>query len=157
MDLLPWFRWLQNTPVGAGIRESPVWFPIFMTIHLTGITMLVGTILLMDLGLLGLGMKRQPVAEIASQMKRWTVAGALLVLGSGAFLGMARAGRCYRNPYFRGKMILLLAAAIFHVTTHRKVIFEGALATPLHRKVTGAVSLLLWVGAGFAGQVFTAF
>ena len=152
---LPWFRWLQNTPIGAGIRESPVWFPLFMTVHLVGITMLVGTILLMDLGLLGIGMRRQAVSEIASQMKRWTIAGALLVVGSGAFLGMARAVRCYRNPYFHLKMALLIAAAIFHVTVHHRTIFEKA--TPMGRKVAGGVSLLLWLGAGFAGQVFTAF
>jgi hypothetical protein len=157
MNLLPWFRWLQNTPVGATIRDSPILFPCFMTVHLLGLAMLVGTILLMDLGLLGIGMRRQPVSEIAGQLRGWTLGGAALVLGSGAFLFAARAVRCYRNPYFHLKMILLLMAAIYHVTLHRQVILDAARIAPARRKLTAAVSLLLWIGAGFAGQVFTAF
>jgi hypothetical protein len=62
MNLLPLFRAIQNTPLGSTIRNSPTLFPCVMTVHLVGLAMLVGTILLMDLGLLGTGMRRQPVS-----------------------------------------------------------------------------------------------
>jgi hypothetical protein len=157
MYLLPIFRAIQNTLVGATIRDSPILFPCVMTIHLVGLAMLVGTILMMDLGLLGIGMRRQPVSEIASQLRGWTGWGAALVLGSGALLFTARAVRCYRNPYFHLKMLLLIVAAIYHLTAHRRVIEDAAMLTAARRKWTASVSLFLWIGAGFAGQVFTAF
>ncbi len=157
MNLLPVFRAIQNTPLGAAIRNSPVLFPCVITVHLVGLAMLVGSILIMDVGLLGVGMRRQPVSEIASQLRGWTAGGALLVLGSGALLFCARAVRCYRNPYFHLKMILLIAATIYHFTLHHRVIRDEARIEPGLRKLAASVSLLLWIGAGFAGQVFTAF
>jgi hypothetical protein len=157
MPLLPIFRAIQNTALGATVRDSPVLFPAVMTVHLIGLAMLIGTILMMDLGLLELGMRRQPVSEIAGQLRGWTASGAALVLVSGAVLFIARAVRCYRNPYFHLKMLLLIAAAIFHLTVHRRMIRDAAEMGPARRKLTASVSLLLWLGAGFAGQVFTAF
>jgi hypothetical protein len=157
MNLLPIFRAIQNTPLGATVRDSPVLFPGVMTVHLIGLAMLIGTILMMDLGLLGLGMRRQPVSEIALQLRGWTASGAALVLASGAILFTARAVRCYRNPYFHLKMLLLILAAIYHLTIHHRVIRDAGSITPARRKLTASVSLLLWMGAGFAGQVFTAF
>jgi uncharacterized membrane protein len=79
------------------------------------------------------------------------------VLGSGALLFTARAVRCYRNPYFHVKMILLILAAIHHLTLHRQAIQDEAGIAPVQRKLAASISLLLWIGAGFAGQVFTAF
>jgi hypothetical protein len=157
MNLLPLFRAIQNTPLGATIRDSPILFPGVMTIHLIGLAMLIGTILIMDLGLLEIGMRRQPVSEIALQLRSWTTCGAALVLGSGALLFTARAVRCYRNPYFHLKMLLLIVAAIHHLTMHRRVIRDAARIAPARRKLAATVSLVLWIGAGFAGQVFTAF
>jgi hypothetical protein len=157
VNLLLLFRAIQNTPLGATVRNSPVLFPCVMTVHLVGLAMLVGTILAMDIGLLGIGMRRQPVSEIASQLQGWAATGAALVLASGAVLFTARAVRCYRNPYFHLKMILLIVAAIYHLTLHRRVIRDAARIAPGRRKLAGSVSLLLWIGAGFAGQVFTAF
>lgn len=157
MTLLPIFRAIQNTALGATVRDSPVLFPGVMTVHLIGLAMLIGTILMMDLGLLELGMRRQPISEIAQQLRGWTASGAALVLASGAILFTARAVRCYRNPYFHLKMLLLILAAIYHLTVHRRVIRDAATIAPARRKLTASVSLLLWFGAGFAGQVFTAF
>jgi hypothetical protein len=157
MNWLPIFRAIQDTPVGAAIRNSPVLFPLVITVHLAGLAMLIGTILMMDFGLLGIGMKRQPVSEIASQLRGWATLGATLVLISGAFLFMARAVRCYRNPYFHLKMLLLIVATVYHLTLHRRAIRDAALLTPARRKLAASISLLLWIGAGFAGEVFTAF
>ena len=157
MNLLPIFRAIQNTPLGATIRDSPILFPSVMTVHLIGLAMLIGTILMMDLGLLEIGMRRQPVSEIALQLRGWTACGAALVIASGALLFTARAVRCYRNPYFHLKMLLLIVAAIFHLTLHHQTIRDAARTSPARRKLTASVSLLLWIGAGFAGQVFTAF
>jgi hypothetical protein len=44
MPLLPIFRAIQNTALGATVRDSPVLFPAVMTVHLIGLAMLIGTI-----------------------------------------------------------------------------------------------------------------
>jgi len=54
-------------------------------------------------------------------------------------------------------MILLILAAIHHLTLHRQAIQDEAGIAPVQRKLAASISLLLWIGAGFAGQVFTAF
>ena len=151
---VPWFRWLQNTPAGATIRDSPILFPSFMTVHLIGIAMLLGTILMMDLNLLGVAMRRQTAQEIGEQLKGWMLGGLALVLGSGGFLFVARALRCYRNPYFRWKMLLLALALAHHFSLHRRAV---SAANGVVRRVAAGVSLALWFGAGLIGNIFTSF
>jgi len=56
--MLPFCRWLEQTSVGAGIRESLWLFPAIETLHLLGMAALVGTIAVFDLRLLGWMLRR---------------------------------------------------------------------------------------------------
>ena len=69
------FEWIERSPIGQFMRGSPVVFPIFEIIHLIGLALFVGTLLLTDLGLLGLAMRRQPIQQVACRACALDMAG----------------------------------------------------------------------------------
>ena len=82
-------------------------FPVIQSIHIIGITILVGTITLIDLHLLGWGLRRQTTDDLASRLAPWTSAGLLTVLVTGPVLFWSDLTRYLNNPAFVMKMILL--------------------------------------------------
>jgi len=73
--MLPFCRWLEQTSVGAGIRESLWLFPAIETLHLLGMAALVGTVAVFDLRLLGWMLRRERVSELAGRLLPWSWAG----------------------------------------------------------------------------------
>src|SRR5207253_7149256 len=62
-DALPICRWLEQTSLGAGVRESLWLFPAIETLHLLGMAALVGTTAVFDFRLLGWMLRRERVSE----------------------------------------------------------------------------------------------
>src|SRR5579863_3934068 len=83
---IPLFYWLAHTTVGTTIRSSAVLIAITQTIHLLGLTMLIGTVLMVDMALLGFGIRRHPVARIAAELAPWTTGGLVVMLISGPLI-----------------------------------------------------------------------
>lgn len=157
MSLLSFCQWLQDTPIGVGIRESNWWFTILEIVHTLGITLVAGTILLVDLRLLGVGLKREPVADVVGYVVPWTLSGFALMALTGSLLVSSEALRCYYSPAFRIKLILLslagLNALIFHFTVYRDAPrWAPGSAAPFRARVAGMVSLVLWIGIIAAGR-----
>src|ERR671912_442132 len=75
MSLLEFCQWLQFSPPLIAMRSSPWLFPVIATIHLMGLAVIGGAVLLVDLRLLGLGLRRQPVRELAQDAERWLFRG----------------------------------------------------------------------------------
>ena len=98
--LLPVFEWIQNTPVGDTIRHSASLIALLEIIHLVGLALLLGTILMVDLSMLGLGIGRHPVSQIARELRKWTIAGLAIMLTSGPLILSSEAVRCYKTPAF---------------------------------------------------------
>ena len=71
--LLPYFEALEAGPIGEAIRSSTWLFPFIEAFHLVGLAMVGGAVLLVDFRLLGLGLKRQPVAELARDAQPWLI------------------------------------------------------------------------------------
>ena len=124
--LLAFFEWMESTPLGQAIRHSASLIALLEIVHLIGLTLLLGTILMVDLSLLGRGIGRHPAARIARELNRYTLAGLAILLISGPVLLSSEAIRCYKTPSFWVKMALLAIALLFHFTVHRRV----ALADP---------------------------
>jgi Family of unknown function (DUF6644) len=152
VSLLPVFEWMQTTPLGQTIRHSAALIALLEIVHLIGLTLLLGTILMVDLSLLGLGIGRHPVSIIARELSQWTIAGLAIMLASGPLILFSEAVRCYKTPAFWIKMALLAIAVTFHFTIHRKVTLAEP---PLPRSRAGLVaslSLVLWIGVALAGK-----
>jgi len=122
-DMLPFCRWLEQTSVGAGVRESLWLFPAIETVHLLGMAALVGTITVFDLRLLGWMLRRERVSDLARRLLPWSWAGFALQVVTGGLLFTSEAIKVYTNPAFRVKMLLIflagLHALIFHWMTAR--------------------------------------
>jgi len=142
--LLPYFQALEAGSIGEAIRDSTWLFPFIEAFHLVGLAVVGGAVLLVDFRLLGLGLRRQPVAELARDAQPWLIGGVLFMIGSGVPLFLAEAIKCYYSFAFWTKMAALALAIIFSFTVRRRVALAGeARVTPFWMRVVGATSILL--------------
>ncbi|MGH9659595.1 MAG: DUF6644 family protein [Bryobacteraceae bacterium] len=153
MSLLPFFEWSENLPVGHAIRESLWLFPAIESVHLLALAQIGGAILIVDLRLLGWGLRRQPVAQLARDVQPWLAAGLAVMLATGILLFTSEAVKCYYSPAFRTKIAFLLPALLFTFTVRRKVAAAAdERSGPIRRKLVALSSLALWTVVGAAGR-----
>ena len=155
-------QWLYDSQIGTAIRESIWLFSIIETVHVLSITLLVGTVAILDLRLLGLILKREPVSEIAGQILPLTWCGFAVSFASGFLLFWAEAAKSYYNPAFRLKLLMLALAGlnpfIFHLTVYRQVAaWNEAPVTPLRARMAALFSLTLWSGIIITGRAIAYF
>jgi hypothetical protein len=154
VHLLSFCQWLEKTPAGVSMRQSSWVFEVMETTHTLGIILVAGTIMLVDLRLLGLGLRREPLREVVSRIVPWTMGGFCLMFCTGAWLFAGEASKLYYSPAFRVKLALLalagLNALIFHLTVYRSVAeWDGV---PARARMAGLLSLVLWIGIIAAGR-----
>ena len=121
MSLLPYFEWCENSAAGHAIRDSLWLFPVIESFHLLALALIGGAVLLVDLRLLGFGLRRQPAAQLARDAQPWLVGGLAVMVSSGILLFLSEAVKCYYSPAFWTKMSFLLPALVFTFTVRRKV------------------------------------
>jgi hypothetical protein len=145
------FEWLSTSPLANAVN-GPEWlFPLIQSIHFVGFALSIGTIAIVDLRLLGLGMARQTASELAADLHRWTLAGFAVMLITGPMMFSADAVAYHNNPSFRFKMNCLTIALLFHFTLHRKA--TAPQVSPGIAKLAGAVSLMLWTAVIAGGRM----
>jgi hypothetical protein len=157
VHLLGICQWLEKTPPAAAMRDSLWLFDITETAHTLGIILVAGTIMLVDLRLLGMGLRSEPFSHVVSRIVPWTLSGFALMFLTGGWLFSAEASKLYHSPAFRIKMILLslagLNALIFHLTVYRRAAeWDDMPVAPVRARLAGLFSLLLWIGIIAAGR-----
>jgi hypothetical protein len=153
MPVLHFFRWLSHLSLSIYLRRSTWGFAIIEMVHLLGLAALGGVILIVDLRVLGIGLRRQPVSRVARELSPilWGSLGVMLI--SGVLLVLTGPMKYYHSPSFRIKMIFFLLAVSFYFTLHRSAVKPTAdHAVSAWPKVAAAISLLLWLGVGLAGR-----
>ena len=153
--LLPLFERMQHTYLGETIRHSAALIATLEIVHLIGLALLLGTILMVDLSLLGLGIPKHPVSRIAPELHNWTLAGLAIMLVSGPLILLSEAVKCYKTPAFWIKMALLAIAVFFHFTIHRRVTLAEPPAP--RARLVASFSLALWFGVAMAGKAIAIF
>ena len=157
MTLLQACQWLYDSPTGTLIRESELMFDLIETAHVLGITLLAGTVAVLDLRLLGLVLKKDEVSDVAGQVLPLTLTGFAIMVVSGILLFWSEASKMYFNPAFRIKFILMVLAGInpliFHRTIYRTVAsWDLTPSTPARAKAAAIFSLALWTGIIVSGR-----
>src|SRR5260370_31922381 len=147
--MLEFCQWLENTQWATAIHQSLWLFPLIETAHLFGIILLVGATSALDLRLIGLAMKEQPVSRVAGRLLPWAWAGLTIQVVTGLCLFSSEATRCWENNAFRIKMVMLvlagLNALIFHQTVYRREATSGvAGGAPAGGGLAGGRAALLW-------------
>ena len=153
MSLLTFFQWCEASGIGETIRKSSWLFPVIEAIHLLGLGVIGGAVLVVDMRLLGLGLKRQSAAELTRNAQPWLVGSLVLMIITGGLLFLSEAIKCYYHDAFWFKMSCLFLAIVFTFTIQRRVIMtDESRLRPLWSKVVAVVSVLLWAGVGIGGR-----
>ena len=150
--MLPLFQLLEHSAIGEAIRNSLWLFPLIEAFHLVGLGVTAGAVLLVDLRLLGLGLRRYPVSQLAKDAEPWLMGSITLMFASGFPLFLSEATKCYYSFAFWVKMTCLLLVVIFTFTLRRRVVMADASIAPVWGKLAAMVSLILWAGVGWGGR-----
>jgi hypothetical protein len=124
-------------------------FPLTECFHITSFALSIGTIALVDLRLLGLGMKHQTAGQLLKDTGIWTFAGLVIVILSGLMIFSSDPIRYTYNSGFQFKITVLVLAIIFNYTIHRKIASSNY--SPVMGKLVGGISLLMWMLVPFGG------
>jgi hypothetical protein len=158
MSLLGFCRWLSETPGSMALHESLYMYPIVESVHVLTLCLFLGMAIMLDLRLLGLTLRRVPVAELADRLFPYMLAGFIVMFISGVALFYAIPVRSYQNIFFRVKIVMLILAGLnawrYHATIHKSVAaWGGHPVTPRRARLAGAASLVLWAGIVVAGRM----
>ena len=149
MNLLAMMTWLEHRPFAIAIAESTWLFPIVETVHVLALTVVVGSVAMMDLRLLGVGSKDRAASEVISSSLPWAWSAFAVAFVAGSMLFSSKAATYYVNVPFRIKMICLALAAVnmlvFHFFTARGMAAWDRGTPPRAARFAAACSLTLWV------------
>jgi hypothetical protein len=150
-------HWLESTAPAIAISESSWLFPGIESVHVLAITLVVGSITMVDLRLLDVNLRDRAVGELIDEILPWTWTSFAVAVCSGALLFSSNATHYWGTVPFRAKMLLLILAGVnmmvFHATILRSVEDWGRQPrTPRAAKISGGVSLGLWIGVVTLGR-----
>jgi hypothetical protein len=140
---------LQDSQIGTAIRESQVVFPVIESIHVLGLAVSVGAIVLLDLRLTGLGMLQVMPGQFMRRLKPWYMSGFAIMAISGSLLFWCEAEKLYRSSTFRWKLFFLLLAGLNALYYEIKFVpkmdgWEEKSGLPQGAKLAGWFSLISW-------------
>ena len=158
MSILEFCTLLDKSEFAINIRESSVLFPLIEGTHLLGLGLSVGLIIVMDLRLAGLIMRKRSASEVWVQLFPWMMSGFAAMFVTGALLFWSHALAAYSSFAFRTKLILLalsgLNAAFYHMTVYRRRSeWDSDLVPPAGARFAGYTSLILWAGIIAMGRI----
>jgi Family of unknown function (DUF6644) len=150
-------QWIQQTPASVAIRESIWVYPILDVLHCVGVLLVAGTIVVVDLRLLGFGMRRAPVTSVIGQVLPWTLSGFTFMFVTGSLLAWSEPLKLYQSQFFRWKLLFLALAGcnalLFHFGIYRGVCaWDSSSLTPARARLAGVVSIICWICVIAAGR-----
>jgi uncharacterized membrane protein SirB2 len=147
-------NWLSNTPISLKIQTVLWIIPAVQTVHILCVAIVMSTMAMLDLRLVGLTERRQPVSRAVSRWVPWVWGTLPVMLLTGCILIIGEPTRELMNPYFRAKMamltIVVLITLFLYLRNKKDVAYWESRA--IVAKLAGAFSLLLWVGIVTAGR-----
>lgn len=153
-QILPgsFFAWCHDSLIGEWINESVWAFAIIETFHIIALTVLLGTVIVLDLHLLGVRTRRQSTSDLARELRPFTVAALIVLIVTGVPMFMSQAIRYSQSISFLVKMALLLLTIAFHFTVYRKATIASAKERTIFGKIAASMSLACWLGVALAGR-----
>jgi hypothetical protein len=149
-------QWFQDTALATAIRESAIVFPVILSLHLMGMGLFGGMILMTDLRLLGIAMTKRPVSDVVNGLRPWKHLGLTLTATCGILLLWSKAAIYYPNPYLRIKLILfvliIIHALVFRSVYRNVTDLDRSPTIPGRAKLAAALSLVLWMSVVTAGR-----
>jgi len=153
-DLISYF---ENSALADNIRENDLLFPLIESVHVVAICLVVGSILAVDLRLLGLASINRSVSRVTAGILPLTWGAFVVAVSSGSLLFISNATKYLGNGFFIAKIVLIAAAGlnmvIFHVIGAKDLPrWENDTRLPFQARLAGGVSILLWVAVVACGR-----
>ncbi len=144
---------IQQWPLSTAIAESDWLFPTIESVHVIAITLVVGSIIVVDVRLIGFGAPKRPLAAFTAQFLPITWSAFALAALTGSLMFLAKPVSYVGNVFFLSKLALLLAAGInmgaFHLFVEQRAHQGQALGAT---RVFGLLSLTIWISVVALGR-----
>jgi hypothetical protein len=157
MDIPAILASLESTAIATRIRDGLYLFPLLESIHVFGLALVFGTIMIIDLRLLGAASTNRSFKRMASDILKWTWAAFAVTAVTGFLMFITNAAVYYNNTVFRAKMVMLALAGlnmfIFELTAGRSARhWDKSTSAPTIGKATAVLSLAFWISIIFLGR-----
>jgi Family of unknown function (DUF6644) len=148
---------LQDTSIATAIREGETLFPWIECVHVLALTLVIGSIAIVDLRLLGLASRDRGVAQTTSSVLPVTWTAFVFAAITGGLLFASNATTYAHNFYFQAKIALIALAginmAVYHLFLNEGVaMWQTPALTPLRARLVGGLSLCLWIAIAAFGR-----
>src|SRR5436305_6125446 len=125
LNQLRFIDWVAASRLSQAISTSTWAFAVIESVHLLALSVIGGAVLIVDLRLLGFGIRSSTLEEVAKDAWPWLVGSLIVMLATGFLLFMSEPVKCYYSAPFRLKMLCLALGMIFAFTVRRKVTMSG--------------------------------
>ncbi|MEJ1963470.1 MAG: DUF6644 family protein [Gammaproteobacteria bacterium] len=144
------FLWLGRTAPGVALQQSTAAFAATEALHILGLSLVGGVILVANLSVLGVVLKSTPSQSIFAQSRLLYVSALSVVAVSGLLLVAAGPYKYYTNPLFPVKLALLAIAATLHAVLGRRLRRSHSIDSV--SRWLAAASLVTWTAVVVAGR-----
>jgi hypothetical protein len=143
---------LQHAGWVTTLATSRWLYGLVTVVHYSAVFFCIGTIVLLDLRILGIADRNQALSQFAGQLRPWTWIGLGSAVVSGFLLFATEAGDYAAVTPFRVKMLIIVLAVISALAKEWSVPnWDRAPVIPVMARLLALVSIVLWLGAILAG------
>lgn len=148
-SFLPFFNWCGRTWLGTTVRDTVWAFPLIETFHLLALAVLLGSVLIVNLRVFGLGKRYLTVSELARELNPWIFVSLAVLIASGIPMAMSEPEKCFESYSFPIKMILLVLGGLAQTTILRKWIVRNETGKA---RFAASASIAVWTAVALAGK-----
>jgi hypothetical protein len=148
----PFFDWCGRTWLGMAVRDTVWAFPVIETFHLLALAILLGSVLMVNLRVFGLGRRYySSAAVLARQLEPWMLVSIAVLIASGIPMFLSEPMKCYESYSFPIKIILIVLGIASQFTIQRRWVMVEA-ASAGKARTAACLSILIWTCVGLAGK-----
>lgn len=147
----PYFEWCGNTWLGTTVRDTVWAFPLIETFHLLALAVLLGSVLIVNLRVFGLGKQYLPAAQMARQLEPWMLVSLGVLIASGIPMAFSEPMKCFESASFPVKMGLIVVGIASQFTIQRRWVMRGD-GSGGKAKLAAILSIAIWSLVGAAGK-----
>ena len=150
-DIHTLFERLEQSAIGEAVRQSVWLFPAIEAVHLLALALLGGSVLMLDLRLLGAGLASQSLSTLERQTRPWLIGAVVAMVATGVPLALSEALKLYGKEAYWVKMAALAMVLVFTFAVRNPVARRDPAIGALTRSVALA-SIALWLTVAIAGR-----
>ncbi|MFT5134267.1 MAG: hypothetical protein ACI9SC_002742 [Gammaproteobacteria bacterium] len=153
---MDFITWIENSAVGMWMVDSLWAYPIILSTHAVGMSIVVGTLIVIDLRILGYA--GEAAIESFAKLFFVTWVGVVLNFLSGLALFTSDPGKFFYHPVFWTKIGLMMTGVFSAYLLWRQIKkntgdTNAHFQASIRVKMLACFSLLLWIGVIVAGRL----